>query len=216
MAYTDQHRLLLQYFMQERMVSDSDAQNANSLWFPETNIDNTIQLINSKITQVEMKINKVECEQSGKIFYVFISRFLDDFNTKHDQSKVMFLKLVDYIVAAGGSAPINKVLTFNDKISNELMQHYFSNKYCVSDKADNIFLTALAISELEGYLVEKFKGKICMCCMSIVSHGVRCQSCGRFAHGHCLAEYCKNIGRDKCPKCSKNNIDWGSFERPTL
>lgn len=214
MSYNDQHKQLLQYFMQERMISETNADKVNSVLFPDTNIDNTIQLINSKITPFDLKINKAVCEQNGDVFYVFISMFVHDFNTKYDSNKAIFIKLVDYIITAGGSAPLDEVLTFNDQMSENLLHQFFSNKYCVMDEADNIFLTALAISELEGYLVEKFSKKRCMCCMSIVIHGVHCQSCGKFAHGYCLTEYCKNIGSNKCPKCSKNNIEWGLVRIP--
>lgn len=216
MAYNDQHIQLLQYFMQERMVSETQAKKVNSVLFPGKNVDNIIQLINCRIVSFYLKINKVTCEQNGDIFYVFISTFDNDLNTKHDSNKVIFIKLVDYIITAGGSAPLDNVLTINNQMSEEVMDTFFSNKYCIADQADNIFLTALAINELEGYLVEKFSDKRCMCCMNIVIHGVHCQSCGKYAHGHCLTKYCKNIGSIKCLKCSKNDIEWGSFEIPRL
>lgn len=216
MTYNDQHKQLLQYFMQERMVSETQAKKVNSVLFPGKNIDNIIQLINCKIIPFDLKINKVACEQNGDIFYVFISIFVDDLNAKYDSNKAIFIKLVDYIITAGGSAPLDKVLTINSQMSEKVLDTFFSNKYCIADQADNILLTALAINELEGYLVDKFNEKRCMCCMNIVIYGVHCQSCGKFAHGYCLTKYCKEIGSIKCLKCSKNNIEWGSVEIPRL
>lgn len=199
--------------MQERMVSESEAKKINQVLFPEKVIDNTIEIINTKIVPLEFKINKTVCEQNGKTSYVFVSMFIDEFKAKPDPVKIMFKLLVDFIMTSGGSVPFDEVIKFNDQMSNTLMHTFFSNKYLMVDNDSNIFLSTLAISELEGYLAEKFKEKRCMGCMSIVGHGIKCPSCEQFVHGHCLAAYFKNISSKKCPKCSKQlSVEWKSIE----
>lgn len=203
------HRQLLQYFMRERMVSENDAKKVIQILFPEKNIDNVIELINSKISPLEFKINKVVCEQNGNVAYVFIATFVDDFNAKQDPSKIIFGGLVNYIFDSGGSVTYDQLMTFSKNMSDSQLDNFFASKYLIADEDKNIFLSPLAISELEGYLIEKFQDKKCMGCMSIVGHGIKCQSCEKFAHGHCLTAYFKNVGSKKCPKCSKAlDVSW--------
>lgn len=189
--------------MHHRLLSENDANKINKLLFSDTKLDFTIELINSKIIPLEFKINKTVCEQNGEVSYVFIATFFDDFNSKKDPSKVMFIKLVDYIVGAGGSVPHDEVMTFHNNMSQPCLSAYFDNKYLVADNDLNIFLSPLAISELEGYLADKFADKTCMGCMKFVGHGIKCQSCGKFAHRQCLDAYFKNSGCQKCLKCSQ-------------
>ncbi|XP_003242711.1 non-structural maintenance of chromosomes element 1 homolog [Acyrthosiphon pisum] len=213
MAYNDMHRQLLQYFMHERMVFEKDAKKVIQILFPEKNTDNIIELINSKISPLEFKINKVVCEQNGNVAYVFIATFIEDFNAKPDPSKIIFGGLVNHIFASGGSVTYDQLMTFSKNMSDAQLDNFFASKYLIADEDKNIFLSPLAISELEGYLIEKFQDKRCMGCMSIVGHGIKCQSCEKFAHGHCLTAYFKNVGSKKCPKCSKTlDVSWFSIK----
>lgn len=213
MAYNDKHKQFLQYFMQTRMVSENDAINVNNILFPEKNIDNAIELINTKISPLEFKINKVVCEQNANVKYVFIATFLDDFNAKQDPSKVLFGGIVNHIIDSGGSVTYDELMKHFKNLSDSHLDTFFTSKYLIADEDKNIFLSPLAISELEGYLIEKFQDKKCMACMSIVGHGIKCQSCGKFVHGHCLTAYFKNVGSKKCPKCSKTlDVSWNSIE----
>ncbi|XP_025207352.1 non-structural maintenance of chromosomes element 1 homolog [Melanaphis sacchari] len=212
MAYNDKHRQFLQYFMHERMVSENDAKSVSNILFPEKDIDIIIELINTKISPLEFKINKVICEQDGIVTYVFIATFLDDFNTKPDTSKIIFGRLVNHIIALGGSVTYDEVMTFSTNITDSQLDNFFASKYLIADKDKNIFLSPLTISEMEGYLTEKFPDKRCMGCLSIVGHGIKCPSCENFAHGHCLTTYFNNVGSKKCPKCSKTlNVSWNSI-----
>lgn len=209
MAYNEKHKQFLQYFMQHRTVPEDDTKKINNFLFPNTLIDNTIELINIKIAPLELKINKVVCEQNGVTNYVFIATFVNNFNTKQDPSKVIFSKIVKYIIEADGCVPYDELINFDSKITDTLLDHFFTNKYLIADKDKNIFLSPLAISELEGYLAEQFNEKRCMCCMSVVGHGIKCQSCKKYVHGHCLTIYLKNIGNEKCPKCfEKLIVQW--------
>lgn len=203
MAYTDKHRQLLQYFMVKRIVPIEDAVKVHEVLFPEKNIENTIELINNKIFSLEFKINKTTSEQNGNISYVYVALFVDDFNAKPDIKKNLFKELVDYIIAADGSVPYNELITCNSQMSDALLDEYFTNKYLVADENKHIFLSPLAISELEGYLIDKFEEKRCVGCMGIVGFGVKCESCKQYAHGNCLNSYFNNVGSRKCPKCSK-------------
>ncbi|KAL5236427.1 hypothetical protein ACI65C_003837 [Semiaphis heraclei] len=212
MAYNDNHRKLLQYFMHERMVSEIDAKKVVKILFPEKNIDNIIELINIKISPLEFKINKVVCEQNGNIAYVFIATFLNNFNAKQDPSKIIFSKIVNHIFDLGGSITYDQLMTIFNNLSDTQLDNFFASKYLIADEDKNIFLSPLAISELEGYLIEQFQDKKCMGCMSIVGHGIKCQSCENVAHGHCLTSYFKNVGSKKCPKCSKTlDVNWNSI-----
>lgn len=202
MAYSNKHKQFLQYFMHARMVSETNAIKLNHTLFSNDNIENTIELINSKIIPLEFKINRVVCEQNGDACYVFVATFVNDFNVKHDPSKAMFAELVNYIIIAGGSVPYEDVITFNSQMSDTLLNSFLMHKYLITDNNRNIFLSPLAISELEEYLVDKFLDKRCSGCLSIVVHGVQCKSCKQFAHGPCLSAYFKNVGGEKCPKCS--------------
>jgi len=198
--------------MHERMVPEINAQKVIKLVFPEKDVDNIIELINIKITPLEFKINKVVCEQNGDVSYVFISTFIDNFNTKPDPSKIIFGEIVNHIFDSGGSITYDQLMTFAKNISDAQLDNYFDSKYLISDEDKNIYLSPLAISELEGYLIEKFQDKRCMGCMSIVAHGIKCQSCEKFAHGHCLTAYFQNVGSNKCPKCSKIiDVSWNSI-----
>lgn len=198
--------------MFKRMVSEKDATKKSKILFPEKNIDNIIEVINTKITPLEFKINKVVCEQNGNVTYVFIATFLDNFNAKQDPSKVIFGVLVNHIITSGGSVTYDQLMRFNKNITNTQLDTFFASKYLITDKDKNIFLSPLAISELEGYLIEKFQDKRCMGCMSIVGHGIQCQSCEKFVHGHCLTAYFNNVGSKKCPKCSKTlDVSWDSI-----
>lgn len=212
MAYNDKHRQFLQYFMHERIVFENDAKKTNDILFPEKKIDDIVQLINTKICPLEFKINKVVCEQNGNVTYVFIATFLDNFNAKLDPSKVMFGKIVNHIVTSGGSVTYDEIITSFKNLSDTQLDNFFASKYLIADKDKNIFLSPLAISEFEGYLTEQFEDKRCMGCLSIVGHGIKCPSCEKFAHGHCLTAYFKNIGSKKCPKCSNTlNVSWDSI-----
>ncbi|XP_060852247.1 non-structural maintenance of chromosomes element 1 homolog [Rhopalosiphum padi] len=212
MAYNNKHRRFLQYFMHERMVSENDAKKVNEIIFPEKIIDDVIELINIKISPLEFKINKVVCEQNGNVTYVFIATFLDDFNIKPDPSKINFGRLVNHIIASGGSVTYDEIMTSCKTISDTQLDNFFTSKYLIADEDKNIYLSPLAISELEGYLTDKFQDKRCMGCLSIVGHGIKCPSCDKFAHGHCLTAYFNNVGSKKCPKCSNTlNINWNSI-----
>jgi len=194
------------------MVSEVDAKKVVKILFPEKNIDDIIELINTKISPLEFKINKVVCEQNGDIAYVFIAMFIEDFNTKQDPSKIIFGKIVNHIFASGGSITYDQLKEFSENISDTQLDNFFASKYLIADEDKNIFLSPLAISELEGYLTEQFQDKRCMGCMSIVGHGIKCPSCENFAHGHCLTTYFKNVGSKKCPKCSKMlDVSWNSI-----
>lgn len=211
MAYNDQHIQFLQYFMHERVVLQNVAQDINNILFPNTDLGDTINLINNKIAPLEFKINKVVCEQNGADLYVFIATFVDDFNTKQDPHKVIFGELATLIINADGSIPYDElILKSNSQIlTNDLINDFFANKYLITDENKNIFLSPLALSELEGYLAENFKNKRCMSCMSFVGHGTQCHSCAWYAHGHCLTAYFNSIDNNKCPKCSNIlNVDW--------
>lgn len=209
MAYNDKHKQFLQYFMQERNVPKDIAKNINGFLFPDKKLDDVIELINIKIVPLEFKINKVVCEQNGNIHYVFIATFLDNFNTKQDPNKLIFRDIVNYIITAGGCVSYDELINFNSKMSDTLLDNFFTHKYLIADEDKNIFLSPLAISELEGYLAEKFDNKRCMCCMNVVGHGIECQSCQKYAHGYCLTKYSRNVGNKKCPKCSNEiTIEW--------
>lgn len=209
MAYNNKHKQFLQYFMQERNVPIDIAKKVNSFLFPDKRLDDIIELINIKIAPLEFKINKVICEQNGDISYVFIATFLDNFNTKQDPSKLIFSEIVNYIIAANGSVSYDELINFNSRMSDTLLDNLFNHKYLIADKDKNIFLSPLAINELEGYLAGKFNDKRCMCCMNVVGHGIQCQSCQKYVHGHCLTQYFKNVDNKKCPKCSeKITIEW--------
>lgn len=214
MAYNDKHRQLLQYFMIQRIVSVEKAVKVHNVLFPEKNIENTIELINNKICSLEFKINKIISEQNGDISYVFVALFVDDFkDLKPDKKKIIFKEIVDYIIAAGGCVPSSALREFNSQMTDTLLDEYFTNKYLVADEHKHIYLSPLAISELEGYLADKFKEKRCMGCMSIVIHGVKCESCMQYAHGNCLNSYFNNVGYKKCPKCSKElGFEWNPIE----
>lgn len=209
MAYNDKHKQLIQYFMYERAVSEDEAKNVNNKLFPGKNIDDTIEIINSKIDPLEIKINKVICDQNGNISYVLIATFLDEFNTKPDPKKLIFREIVDLIMTSGGSIPYDNLIMFNSKVDDKILEDYFTHKYLVADQNENIFLSPLAISELEGYLVEKFKEKRCVCCMNFVGNGIECPFCKKLVHGHCVTAYFSSVGNKKCPKCSNLlNIEW--------
>lgn len=201
MDFHAKHKQFLQYFMRERMVLEEDCKKISNVLFPENNFNDIIEVLNLKITPLEFKINKVVCEQNGKTWYVFIATFIDDFNIKQDPIKLEFIKLVDYILAAGGSVKYDNILNYSS--NSDSLMNFFKNNYLMMDDNQNVFLSPLAISELEGYLANKYKDKRCMICMSIVGNGIKCQSCNMFAHGYCLTTYFKNIGITKCPKCSK-------------
>lgn len=190
--------------MNQRLVSENDAIKINKFLFYNKDIDSTIELINSKITPLEFKINKTVCEQNGDVNYVFIASLFDDFNLKKDPYKIMFSKLVDYIIEAGGSIMYDEATMFHNNMTKNILDAFFSNKYLVTDNERNIFLSSLAISELEGYLAAKFPDKTCMGCMRFVGHGIKCQSCGKFAHRLCLNTYFKNSHSQKCLKCSQH------------
>jgi hypothetical protein len=200
--------------MHERIVTKIDAEKINSILFPEDTIKETIALINSKIVPLEFKINQVICEQNGDVYYVFIATFNDDSNCKPDPDKKIFIELANYIIEAGGLVPYAELLMFNKNgISDMLLDNFFTKKYLTADKDKNIFLSPLAINELEGYLVNKFREKKCMCCMSVVGHGFKCDSCENFAHGHCLLLYFKNVHCKKCPKCYKMlSVEWNPIK----
>ncbi|VVC37379.1 Zinc finger, RING-like,Zinc finger, RING/FYVE/PHD-type [Cinara cedri] len=211
MAYNDKHKQFLHYFMHERMVAQKDAQNINNILFPNTDLSNTISFINSKIAPLEFKINKVVCEQNGDNMYVFIATFVEDFNAKQDPTKVIFSELVKSIIDADGSIQYDELmLKFNNQLlTDNMIDNFFTNKYLITDENKSIFLSPLAISELEGYLAENYQNKRCTSCMGFVGHGLKCHSCEQFAHGHCLTAYFKRLGNNKCPKCSKNiHVDW--------
>lgn len=195
--------------MYERAVSEEEAKNVNSKLFPEKNVDDTIEIVNSKIVPLEIKINKVICDQNGNVNYVLIATFLNNFNAKPDPKRLMFREIVDFIMAAGGSIPYDNLIIFNSKLAGEILDNYFAHKYLVADQNENIYLSPLALSELEGYLAEKFKEKRCMCCMNIVGNGIECPSCKKIAHGHCVTAYFSNVPHKKCPKCSNQlNVEW--------
>lgn len=214
MAYNKKHKQFLQHFMRERIVSERDAKEINSMLFPEKLLDNTIELINAKIAPLEFKINKSVSEQNGDISYVFICLFFDDdFKVKPDRRKEIFKQLINYIFAKDGSVTYDEAITMSSQMSETMMTTFFSNKYLVADKDNNIYLSALAISELEGYLVQGFYEKKCMGCMSVVSHGIKCLSCAHYVHGHCLMAYFRNIGSKKCPQCSTQlSVEWSPIE----
>lgn len=202
-TYDVKHMQFLQHFMDHRLVSENDAIKINKLLFHNKDIDTTINLINSKITPLEFKINKTVCEQNGDVNYVFIATFFDDFNSKKDLNKVMFTQLVNHIIEAGGSITYDDATSFHSNVTNDILDAFFDSKYLLTDDEKNIFLSPLAISELEGYLADKFPDKTCMGCMKFVVHGIKCQSCGKFVHRQCLTEYFKNSGTQNCLKCTQ-------------
>lgn len=211
MAYTEKHKQFLQYFMFNRVVLEEDVKNINASLFPGKHLDDTIELINSKILPLEFKISKTICEQNGSINYTFIALFIDEFNSKVDPVKKIFADIVNFIVSSGGRSPYTglienyKHVNYFDASLNVL----FEKKYLTADLEKNIYLAPLAISELEGYLVEKFISRRCIGCMSIVIYGIQCSSCNDFIHGHCLTSYSRNVGCQKCPKCShKISANW--------
>lgn len=200
--------------MMERMVPEDNAESVNKFLFESKFVDNTIELINSKILSLEFRINKIVCEQDGSVHYVFLSTFMDNFSSKLDVSKFVFKQLVRYIIEHDGCVSFSNALKFHNQMSYDLMKSYFTNHYFIGDSSDNIYLSPLAISELEGYLSEHFNERRCMTCMNIVSHGVKCQSCGQYGHGLCLKKYFTTVKNQKCPKCSKD-IDF-SWEPITI
>ncbi|XP_050429111.1 uncharacterized protein LOC126838610 [Adelges cooleyi] len=208
MAYSEKHKQFLQYFMFNRMVTEEDANIVNGSLFPEKDLDNTIELINTKIAPLEFKISKRVCEQDSNIYYAFIALFVDDFNCKTDPVKTLFVEIVNFVILSGGVVPydemIAKYTTFNTFY--DILDNLFRRKYLTADAEKNIYLSPLAVSELDGYLVEKFSSKKCMGCMSVVAYGIQCVSCNKFIHGHCLTTYSKNIGSAKCPKCSQKIV----------
>lgn len=209
MSYNYKHKQFLQHFMYARMVSETDAKQLNQTLFSNENVEHTIELINNKITPLEFSINRVVCEQNGDINYVFIATFVNNFNVKLDPNKVLFAKLVDYIIMQGGSVSYDEVISFNSEISVTLLESFFTHKYLITDKNRKIFLSPLTISELEQYLVEKMANNKCSGCLNIIVYGVRCKSCKQFAHGYCLNTYFNNVGSKKCPKCSNQmSYEW--------
>lgn len=189
--------------MDHRLVSENDAIKINKLLFSNKDIDSTLELVNSKLMPLEFKINKTVCEQNGEVIYTFMASFFDDFNSKKNPNKIMFSKLIDYIIKSDGSILYNDATIFHSNMTKNILDDFFDNKYLVSDNEQNIFLSPLAISELEGYLATKFPDKTCMGCMRFVGHGIKCGSCGKFAHRQCLSTYFKNSGSQKCLKCSQ-------------
>ncbi|XP_050534926.1 non-structural maintenance of chromosomes element 1 homolog [Daktulosphaira vitifoliae] len=211
MAYTEKHKQFLQYFMFNRMVLEEDVKNINANLFPGKQLDDTVELINTKILPLEFKISKTICEQNGSINYTFIALFVDEFNCKVDPIKKLFADIVNFIISSGGCAPYNEMIE-NYKNFNSFdnsLDVLFEKKYLTADPEKNIYLTPLAISELEGFLVEKYISRRCMGCMSIVVYGIQCSSCNDFIHGHCLTSYSLSVGSQKCPKCyHKISVSW--------
>lgn len=210
MTYNDKHKQFLQYFMHERVVQQNAAFKLNKKLFPSVDLDDTIKFINTNIAPLEFKINKVVCEQNGEDLYVLVALFVDNFNDRQDPNKVIFGEIVTSIINADGSLPYGElILRYNSQLTEDLIENFFSNKYLITDKNKNIFLSPLAISELEGFLAKNYKNKRCMSCMRFVGQGTKCKSCGQYAHSLCLTEYFKRVGNANCPKCSKTlHIDW--------
>lgn len=200
--------------MHERIVTETDVKKINGILFPTNTIEYTIELINTKIVPLEFKINKVICEQNGIVYYVFIATFNDDSIGKLDPNRKLFIEFANYIIEAGGSVSYAELLTISinellEKTRDKTIDNFFTKKYLIADQDKNVFLSPMAINELEGYLVNKFREKKCMGCMSVVGHGVKCDSCKNFAHAHCLFSYFKNVDSKKCPKCSKElSVEW--------
>lgn len=195
--------------MQVRIVLEYEAKIINDTLFPHETLQNTIELINSKIIPLEQQIIQVMCEQNGEVNYVFIAMFVDDFNVEHDPNKVLFINLANYIITKGGSVHFDDIMMFNDEMSAKKLEVFLTNKYLIVDKCKNIFLSPLAIKEMEVYLNENFVDRKCSGCLNIVVYGIECESCKKLAHGPCLIRYFENVGSEKCLNCSKRiRYEW--------
>ncbi|XP_075233946.1 non-structural maintenance of chromosomes element 1 homolog isoform X2 [Lycorma delicatula] len=187
--------------------------------FQDSNVslDETIQLINSKINPLHLKIDKKICEISNKTMYVLYTTVKPKYNgldltsTEKEFVSTIFQQIVTDV---NGSITTSVAINCCNVIKNkglklkdgeELIEDLINKQLFmyVNEKQTRISFTPLAVVELESDLRDSFSDYIsdCPLCKHIVYIGNVCDNCHIKIHFHCLKNFGK-VNRNKCPDCN--------------
>lgn len=197
MSYTETHRTLLTLIRSTKYISHSELEHAFSKIVAldqsnevpnETSLNSHITTINYRIGQHGFKIDKKVDQVSGELIYIFISTAADDKqNTTHSPKELEAINsIIDGIVEADdfslGRVNANQIIagTLGRTLgeSEIFVDHLIDDGWFDQTTEERLVLTTRSLSELRGYLVDRFgvKGKdgkvyLCKQCNEIVTMG---------------------------------------------
>ncbi|KAI5738144.1 hypothetical protein M8J77_003502 [Diaphorina citri] len=212
MDWSDNHRYFMQYVMSYRMIEKTQLQKIHEKIFgEEQNFQATLDLIDTKIPKLGLRLVQKNCESDGLLYLILIPLWYQDtvisLNTYSEPQLNMFKSIVHKIIEDGEISVAECLHLAGDKLSlkdaNDTLVSFINAKYFLQID-DNIRLSILGILELEPYFKKYFSEllKQCNLCKSGVFYGTSCE-CGQYYHGYCLDRYRTARGSsDSCPTCS--------------
>lgn len=212
MEWTDNHRHFMQYILSHRILEKTQLEKIHETIFGEgTNLQRTLDQIDTKIPKLGMRLVQKNCESSGSIHVILIPLWYQEtvisLNSYSESQLNMFKSIVHKIIEEGEISVAQCLHLAGDKLSlkeaNDTLVGFIDTKYFLRID-DHIRLSILAILELEPYFKKYFSEllKQCNLCKSGVFYGTSCD-CGQCYHGYCLDRYRTARGsNDSCPTCS--------------
>uniref|UniRef100_A0A7S4MBR1 Non-structural maintenance of chromosomes element 1 homolog n=1 Tax=Vannella robusta TaxID=1487602 RepID=A0A7S4MBR1_9EUKA len=206
---TDDHRLLLQYFISHKVIAEDKIQQH----FPKTRFEELVHGININLQNMHLEIKRIIAEEDGSVFWGIVNLKNDELSqiaTNYNKVEVdLFKAILDKLASEGqmlylDAIEVNPHMS-RDKAENIILK-FVDDKWLTRDGGE-LVLGLRARLELRPYLEEVFgeEMKECVFCTEIVFKGETCENdrCSTVAHRHCAQRWFAEKPNPKCPTCSE-------------
>ncbi|XP_022191631.2 non-structural maintenance of chromosomes element 1 homolog [Nilaparvata lugens] len=222
MAYLDQHKMLLQIFLNRRMMTEEELMDFYLKLFGEDrtadNMADDLHIMNDTIHCLRHKIEKVRCEITGRPLYIYYINHGKNYDSIDRQFSVPEKSLIGHLMqeiveSESGLFSDASVHNLSEKVlvkhgkqvdTVDFMKKLLDRHLLERTDDDLLHMSPLGLKEMEPYLRANFDDlQECQLCQAIIIHGASCQSCFCKVHKHCLIDFTKNRRSEItiCPKC---------------
>lgn len=211
MAYTTQHKILLQTIMHEGLLEETKMKQLVIEIFKDGKVSLVINQINDQLQSLNMVIRKAECEITGQVYWIFVSTVLDDvmkLQEEFSKAQVAFLRNIFSEIITSENKCIQSTLCLNlcslpdvklQKVNAEKFLRDMVYRKWLIYKDGHYYMGVRSIAELMPYFKASYGSNLrtCSLCKQVIFHNKKCGNCESLLHLYCLKQ-CSM----KCPNCN--------------
>uniref|UniRef100_A0A1B6IFR7 Non-structural maintenance of chromosomes element 1 homolog n=1 Tax=Homalodisca liturata TaxID=320908 RepID=A0A1B6IFR7_9HEMI len=213
--FTSEHKLMLQYFLHERMATKVELVNIHKELFENrADLKDVLTTITSKINPLKMDIKETKCDLTGETYFVLIHTTGESFFPRccvFTKPQLDFLKqvLTGIVLSSDGAVgtipAINSCKTLTKSEAGDTIEKFVKEKILMETAGHGLCLTPLAVLEFEPFFKACFSGNLLVCdlCKQLVFIGKACDGCEQRFHLHCVDKWMKSK-KTVCPSCAQH------------
>merc|ERR1711879_969215 len=215
MQATDDHRLLLQYFMSHKVVAEETIHQH----FPKTRFEELVHGVNKNLQNLHLEIKHIIGEDDGAAYWTIVNLKNDELSqvaTDYNKIEIDLFKIILDRLATKGQILYAEAIEASPQLSREKAENIiikFVDGHWLKRDGGELLLGIRAVGELRPYLEEVFGETVveCVLCNEIVFKGEKCtnENCEVTAHSHCAQRWFADKPNPKCPACTN---PWDSRE----